>query len=73
MMNFPVSIFGLAYATVGQRVASMVRIHPKIKMMTGVSHCQLSKKEKQKRNKVRIIIHKVNQQRVCGIINVYDH
>lgn len=51
VMHFPVSVLGLPYAAVGQRVTSVIRIHPEIQMMTGMSHCQLSQKEKQRRIK----------------------
>lgn len=44
VMHFPVSVLGLPYAAVGQRVTSVIGIHPKVQMMTGVSHCQLSPK-----------------------------
>lgn len=44
MVDLPVSVLGLADATVGQRVAGMIRIHTKVEVVTGVSHGQLEER-----------------------------
>lgn len=41
VVDLPVPIFRLTDATVGQRVASMIRIHAKVEVVAGVSHRKL--------------------------------
>lgn len=41
VVDFPVAVFGLTDAAVGQRVTSVIGVHPEVQVMTGVSHGQL--------------------------------
>lgn len=41
VVDLPVTIFRLADATVGQRVASVIGIHAKVEVVAGVSHGKL--------------------------------
>lgn len=41
VVDFPVSVLGLADAAVGKGVAGVVGIHAKVEVVTGVSHGEL--------------------------------
>lgn len=47
MVDFPVSVLGLADAAVGEGVAGVVGIHAKVEVVTGVSHGELEDERKE--------------------------
>lgn len=64
VVNLPVSIFGLADATVREGVAGVVRIHTEVEVMTGVRHRQL--KESTRKLEVR------NDSRIKSSVTVSE-
>lgn len=66
MVDLPVSVLGLADATVGKGVAGMIGIHAEVEVVTGVSHGEL---EGRKRSNVTLSNHRaVFRNRGTGVL-----
>lgn len=48
VVDLPVSVLRLTDATVGKGVASVIRIHPEVEVVTGVCHGQLQERMRMK-------------------------